>query len=117
MGHATGDITIQEDLMLYFNELRTNFSNLDTTITSIKNDITSLSDRYDILEAAFKDHLIDFKTYNNKITNTLSEIRSIAETSETHDQEAKSNLSDHLEDYNNPNHVTKNTIMLNNVII
>lgn len=114
-GHITGDITTQEDLMFYFNEINTNFSELDTAITSIRNNISSLSDMYDVLEDAFNNHLIDFENYKNTITNALSEIRTIANTSETHAQEAKDDLQDHLEDYNNPHHITKNTILLDNV--
>lgn len=114
-GHLTGDITTQEDLMAYFTNINTNFDEVDGLITSLRNDLTSLQTSLGNLNSALNTHLEDFDNYKNQVTNSLSEIRSIAEDATSAAGSTDANLQAHLEDYDNPHHVTKETINLGNV--
>lgn len=114
-GHLTGDITTQEDLMAYFTNINTNFDEVDGLITSLRNDLTSLQTSLGNLNSALNTHLEDFDNYKNQVTNSLSDIRSIAEDATSAAGSTDANLQAHLEDYDNPHHVTKETINLGNV--
>lgn len=114
-GHLTGDITTQEDLMAYFTNINTNFDEVDGLITGLRNDLTSLQTNLGNLNSALNTHLEDFNNYKNQVTNSLSEIRSIAEDATSAAGSTDANLQAHLEDYDNPHHVTKEIINLGNV--
>ena len=114
-GHLTGDITTQEDLMAYFTNINTNFDEVDGLITSLRNDLTSLQTSLGNLNSALNTHLEDFDNYKNQVTNSLSDIRSVAEDATSAAGSTDANLQAHLEDYDNPHHVTKETINLGNV--
>ena len=114
-GHLTGDITTQEDLMAYFTNINTNFDEVDGLITGLRNDLTSLQTSLGNLNSALNTHLEDFDNYKNQVTNSLSDIRSIAEDATSAAGSTDANLQAHLEDYDNPHHVTKETINLGNV--
>lgn len=114
-GHLTGDITTQEDLMAYFTNINTNFDEVDGLITGLRNDLTSLQTSLGNLNSALNTHLEDFDNYKNQVTNSLSEIRSIAEDATSAAGSTNANLQAHLEDYDNPHHVTKEIINLGNV--
>ena len=114
-GHLTGDITTQEDLMAYFTNINTNFDEVDGLITGLRNDLTSLQTSLGNLNSALNTHLEDFDNYKNQVTNSLSEIRSIAEDATSAAGSTDANLQAHLEDYDNPHHVTKEIINLGNV--
>ena len=114
-GHLTGDITTQEDLMAYFTSINTNFDKIDGLITGLKNDLTSLQTNLGNLNNALNTHLEDFNNYKNQVTNLLSDIRSVAEDATATAEATDNNLQAHIEDYNNPHHVTKETVNLGNV--
>ena len=114
-GHLTGDITTQEDLMAYFTNINTNFDKVDGLITGLKNDLTSLQTNLSNLNNALNTHLEDFNNYKNQVTNLLSDIRSVAEDATAAAGATDNNLRAHIEDYNNPHHVTKETVNLGNV--
>ena len=114
-GHLTGDITTQEDLMAYFTNINTNFDKVDGLITGLKNDLTSLQTNLGNLNNALNTHLEDFNNYKNQVTNLLSDIRSVAEDATATAEATDNNLQAHIEDYNNPHHVTKETVNLGNV--
>ena len=101
--------------MAYFTNINTNFDEVDGLITGLRNDLTSLQTSLGNLNSALNTHLEDFDNYKNQVTNSLSEIRSIAEDATSAAGSTDANLQAHLEDYDNPHHVTKEIINLGNV--
>lgn len=114
-GHLTGDITTQTDLMAYFTNIQNQFTAMDGSVTAIQNDITALSNELDTLTTSFETHLTDFDNYKNEVRDRLSEIRGIANQSSEKADNVESDLEEHLLDYNNPHHVSKDTVSLGNV--
>ena len=114
-GHVIGDITTQDDLMYYFSEIQGQFTALDTTITGIQNSITTLTTNLGTLQSAFDAHLTEYGTYKTSVQDEMSLIEDKADGAVTTANTASSTLANHLVDYNNPHHVTKQTINLGNV--
>lgn len=114
-GHLTGDITTQEDLMAYFNNIQIQFSELDDTITAINGTMATLREDLDTLTGSFNTHLGDFDNYKGEVTNSLANIRNIADGASSTAVGVAADLQTHLEDYDNPHHISKATINLENV--
>ena len=114
-GHLIGDITAQEDLMEYFENIQNAFTALDGTITDINNSISSLRTDLNTLDSALDIHIEEYNAYKSQVSDSLSEMNSkVVDAKETADG-AQDNLDNHLTDYDNPHHITKATIGLSNV--
>ena len=114
-GHITGDITTQEDLMAYFTNINTSLTSIDGNITSINNTITDLQSSLGTLNTSFNSHLTEYASYKNQVSTSLSEIRRIAEDATGVSTDLEEELEEHIEDTNNPHHISKSTIGLGNV--
>lgn len=114
-GHLIGDITAQEDLMEYFENIQNAFTALDGTITDINNSISSLRTDLNTLDSALDSHIEEYTAYKSQVSDSLSEMNSkVVDAKETADG-AQDNLDSHLTDYDNPHHITKATVGLSNV--
>lgn len=114
-GHLIGDITTQEDLMGYFDNIQNQFTALDGTITNINNLISGLRTDLNTLDAAFDAHLLEYASYKGQVSDSLSEMNSKVTDAKNRADTAQSTLNSHLTDYDNPHHITKSTVGLGNV--
>lgn len=114
-GHLTGDITTQEDLMALFTNIQNQFTELDGIITTIKNNITSLSTSISTVSDALETHIESFNSYKTEVSNSLSLLGDSVDEAKSQSNLVQSNLDSHLSDYDNPHHITKETLRLENV--
>ena len=114
-GHLVGDINSQEDLMHLFDVVNNTTTSLGNSITSINNTLSTLSDSVSTLTTTLNTHLTQDAADKAAINTRLGTIQETAEGADTKATTAKNLIDGHLEDYNNPHHITKTTIGLSNV--
>lgn len=114
-GRLTGNIANQEDLMARFTTINNNISAIDSDITSMQNDITNLTNSLATLDTTVQTHLTQDATDKATINNNISAISATASSAATDASYSKNAIDAHLEDYDNPHHVTKATVGLENV--
>ena len=88
---------------------------LSTNITTINNTLTSLSSSVSNLDTTLSGHLVQDAADKADINTRIGNVKDTAESADSKATTAKTLIDAHLEDYNNPHHITKNTIGLDRV--
>lgn len=114
-GHLTGDIESQEDLIHKFDVVNNSISSLSSSITTINNTLTSLSSSVSNIDTTLSGHLTQDAADKAAINTRIGNVQDTAESADSKATTAKTLIDAHLDDFNNPHHVTKNTVGLDRV--
>lgn len=114
-GYINGDISTQEDLVYLFNNIDTQIEELSGTISSLENTIEQLQSDVSTLSSSFNTHITEYNSYKNTVSDSLSLIDDKADNAVETSSTVSTNLNAHLEDYDNPHHITKHQINLDQV--